>query len=405
VLQRDGIMRNELNVDINDKVKDWLAEVGFDEANGARPLKRALERYIVMPMAESLSRRQALLGRKVTVTTAKNKLALDLGPPPADGDAKRNPLLLLTDKISGARRRLWRVEAGEKAMQRRNERFMLLRAKERSEARKLKKKRGRGKDEFDGEKAARLTRIEMWLEGFQKAIKDTEELEELTVQTLLGGSSGEDPAMLEPLIEDQLRICREQLLVLTGFMVKKPNRAFLVLSGNFKWLLQLTELYYAVAAKLEFNVTSYQRQTWSTQKGGYSDGETRGFQFIRVKSMKAKEEFQETPLNGHFSIGLDIRGPHAASYFHGESGSHWFHQGRKQVVAEVHMVSTRPDDENIVQWHPGSTRIRRVYDHGNKLISDPITGDNKAFTKLKMARVVTQLMELELEMRLEEELK
>lgn len=404
LLKRDGIMRNELNVSINDEVKDWLAEVGFDEANGARPLKRALEQHIVAPLAEALGRRQALLGRKVTVTKAEGKLHLDLGPPPADGDVNRNPLLLLTDTISTARRRLWRVEAGEKAMQRRNERFMLLRAKERSEAKEKRKKRKNSRDVFDGEKAARLTRIETWLENFQQALRDTEELEELTVQTLLGGSSGEDPAVLEPLIEEQVRACREQLLVLTGFMVKQPNRAFLILSGEPEWLTQLYELYLSVAKKLDFTVTAYQRQSWGlnrSQEGGLAAS----IRFVRLKPVSEKTKFERPPNSGRLSIGIDIRGPHASSYFHGENGAHWFHKGKNKMVAEVHCASTRPKDEDTVQWQPSSTRIRRVYDQGNRLIKDEVTGDSKAYTKMKMAKVVTQLMETELEMRLEEELK
>lgn len=404
LLRRDGIMRNELHIDIGDDVKDWLAEVGFDEANGARPLKRALEEHIVAPLAEAMGRRQALLGRTVTVTRNQDNLHLELGRPPADGDAKRNPLLLLTEKISTARRRLWRVDAGEKAMQRRNERFMLLRAKERAEAKLKRKKRPRGNEVFDGEKAARLTRIETWLANFQQAIKDTEELEELTVQTLLGGSSGEDPAVLEPLIDEQVRACREQLLVLTGFMVKHPNRAFLILSGDLEWLKELHQLYIAVAENFQFTVTSYQRQTWNWNRS-QAEGSAGSIQFVRVRKLKEKSKIEIPPNSGRLSIGLDIRGPHAASYFHGENGAHWFQKGKKKLVTEVYCASKKPNDESNVLWLPSSSRVRREYDQGQKLLSDPITGDSKAFTKMKLAKIVSQLIEKELEMRLEEELK
>ena len=37
---------------LTDKAKDFIAEKGFDEKYGARPLKRAIQKYLEDPMAE-----------------------------------------------------------------------------------------------------------------------------------------------------------------------------------------------------------------------------------------------------------------------------------------------------------------------------------------------------------------
>jgi len=44
----------KLTIELSDRAKDWLAQVGYDPAYGARPLKRAIQRYIEDPLAVKL---------------------------------------------------------------------------------------------------------------------------------------------------------------------------------------------------------------------------------------------------------------------------------------------------------------------------------------------------------------
>ena len=39
---------------LSDEAKDFIAEKGFDEKYGARPLKRAIQKYLEDPMAEEI---------------------------------------------------------------------------------------------------------------------------------------------------------------------------------------------------------------------------------------------------------------------------------------------------------------------------------------------------------------
>lgn len=55
VLLRSGITRRKLQVDIDRGVVDVLAQTGYDRRYGARPLKRAVERQILAPLARFLS--------------------------------------------------------------------------------------------------------------------------------------------------------------------------------------------------------------------------------------------------------------------------------------------------------------------------------------------------------------
>jgi ATP-dependent Clp protease ATP-binding subunit ClpC len=55
VLVRGGITRRRLQVDVDRGVMDLLADAGYDPLFGARPLKRAVERLVVGPLARLMS--------------------------------------------------------------------------------------------------------------------------------------------------------------------------------------------------------------------------------------------------------------------------------------------------------------------------------------------------------------
>ena len=43
-----------LEITVSDAVKEYLAEIGYDPSFGARPLRRAIQRYLENPLAEVL---------------------------------------------------------------------------------------------------------------------------------------------------------------------------------------------------------------------------------------------------------------------------------------------------------------------------------------------------------------
>jgi ATP-dependent Clp protease ATP-binding subunit ClpA/protein subunit release factor A/predicted RNase H-like HicB family nuclease len=57
VLLREGLVRRNVLVEIDENVIDLLLEHGFNPTYGARPLKRAVERLIVLPLARFLASR------------------------------------------------------------------------------------------------------------------------------------------------------------------------------------------------------------------------------------------------------------------------------------------------------------------------------------------------------------
>ena len=51
VKKREGIVKKDLKLVFSKKIKEHLAEVGFDEKYGARPLQRAVEREVIIPLS------------------------------------------------------------------------------------------------------------------------------------------------------------------------------------------------------------------------------------------------------------------------------------------------------------------------------------------------------------------
>src|SRR5437016_7158836 len=60
----------ELSLNLSDDAKDLLVEKGWDPAMGARPLRRAIQRYIEDPLADFVLRAELTSGSTVMVEPA-----------------------------------------------------------------------------------------------------------------------------------------------------------------------------------------------------------------------------------------------------------------------------------------------------------------------------------------------
>jgi ATP-dependent Clp protease ATP-binding subunit ClpC len=54
-------------IEVNDKAKDFLVEKGWDAQYGARPLKRAIQRYVEDPLAEEIIKHSLAEGDLILV--------------------------------------------------------------------------------------------------------------------------------------------------------------------------------------------------------------------------------------------------------------------------------------------------------------------------------------------------
>ena len=64
----------EISIELSKTAKDFLAEKGFDPVFGARPLRRAIQRYMEDPLAEELLRGRFSDKSKIKVKKKANQL-------------------------------------------------------------------------------------------------------------------------------------------------------------------------------------------------------------------------------------------------------------------------------------------------------------------------------------------
>jgi len=67
---RESLAERELQLELTDPAKELLVEKGWDPAMGARPLRRAIQRYIEDPLADFVLRAELPPGATVMVERA-----------------------------------------------------------------------------------------------------------------------------------------------------------------------------------------------------------------------------------------------------------------------------------------------------------------------------------------------
>src|SRR4029079_17405463 len=80
-----------LSLNLSDDAKDFLVEKGFDPAMGARPLRRAIQRYIEDPLSDAVLRAEMEPGSTIEVSRA------DVGGP-NDGASEVNIEIIAPSK-------------------------------------------------------------------------------------------------------------------------------------------------------------------------------------------------------------------------------------------------------------------------------------------------------------------
>ncbi|MGP1281862.1 MAG: AAA family ATPase, partial [Parasphingopyxis sp.] len=69
----------KIEIDLTDKAREWLGRVGYDPVYGARPLKRAVQKYLQDPLADAILRGDVADGMTVKVDEGDGALAMTFG--------------------------------------------------------------------------------------------------------------------------------------------------------------------------------------------------------------------------------------------------------------------------------------------------------------------------------------
>lgn len=86
----DRIKAKEIHLVLDDKAKELLIEKGYDPQYGARPMRRAVERYLEDPMAEEILRGSIKAGDTATVSAENGKLTFHVPESQKEEPAEAN---------------------------------------------------------------------------------------------------------------------------------------------------------------------------------------------------------------------------------------------------------------------------------------------------------------------------
>jgi ATP-dependent Clp protease ATP-binding subunit ClpB len=69
----------KIELELTDAARRWLGRVGYDPVYGARPLKRAVQRYLQDPLAEKLLAGEVPDGSTVRIDEGDGALSIAVG--------------------------------------------------------------------------------------------------------------------------------------------------------------------------------------------------------------------------------------------------------------------------------------------------------------------------------------
>jgi ATP-dependent Clp protease ATP-binding subunit ClpB len=67
----------KLEIQLDSKAREWLANAGYDPVYGARPLKRVIQRRLQDPLAQLLLEGKIADGAKIKVSAGKSGLVIN----------------------------------------------------------------------------------------------------------------------------------------------------------------------------------------------------------------------------------------------------------------------------------------------------------------------------------------
>ena len=81
------IKAKDVHIELKQSAKEFLIEKGYDPQYGARPMRRAVERFLEDPLAEELLRGNVKPGDVVQVAAAEEKLSFQVAESQAQSSA------------------------------------------------------------------------------------------------------------------------------------------------------------------------------------------------------------------------------------------------------------------------------------------------------------------------------
>ena len=409
VRQRAGVKLRGIELEVTEDAVRHLADHGFDARYGARPLKRTIERELLVPLAEGLNgyAEDAKLVARAIVEAGKLAVTVRAA---GDGNATgpTSALASAAGNWSGLRRRMQQLARCPAVTGMHNELFALQRLKERLEAMeraKLRSRTERGKQTptfvrvEDNPRLAEMPRLTQVSDALTSLATRVRDGETAAILALAGD--------LQPAPDADRELAKLQddwsglLLSVYSLRYPNPDRAVLAFFGqNLEFVYGLARAYYDLAEAFGAEV-----QIWTCRvkpRAQWKEKEKPEYDRLPLDSEHQKPAAFFEEQRGVAAIAFVIRGPHAYARFAGENGMQAFREEGKviglvsvDVSRESWTNYTLPKDcARIDQLDP--RQARRAYDLGKNIAEDSTLAQEFRWTGRQWARVVREAADAQL---------
>jgi ATP-dependent Clp protease ATP-binding subunit ClpC len=367
VLLRDGITRRNIVVEIDEDVIDLVLEHGYSPVYGARPLKRAIDRQVVVPMARALAERGSQDQNLLRVVVDEGCLTLKNVP---IDDAPKSAVNLVEGLDTGRRQRM---DLGELV-----EGFAALRRKladwaESDLVGQMKREKealsaATFSSEFwdDNEDARDSMRRFYFLDRLTRRLRQLQERAEYLEDFAMLVERERDLHYLSDLARDyeklytnvsyldiELRTARlphrNQAMMLISAMGTQPT---LPERAADEWVRRLSEMYLWWAERKGYDREIYLLSDDPDAPGGQS--------FTHLTAGSFQDVMQRYARYGHVDeIALWFEGSNVFGFLKGERGLHRLagRESNQDNLARV-QVFALPDDTRVHTWLSDYQRIK-----------------------------------------------
>jgi hypothetical protein len=394
IQQRDGVRLRSIEWHAQPELAAHLAERGYDARYGARPLKRVIERELLVPLAEALNQYQAETTLSVDVGVANGSVRIRVKARTDEQErVHTEAIATLADNILTQRRRISRLEHCT-ATERIDDEISMLESLER----RLKKTNFR-----TPQLQARLAKLPKLRECVQAVRKLNERMRDLETEALgmLYSREALDSALISPELAALHSEMQKLMRVVFRMQQEQPDDVVLAFySENGELLREFAKTYYDIGDEIgEVVALDYFLPP--------PTGRSSATKLVR-ETPKKLETFFTTPPEKLIGVMMHLRGDLFFPRFQPEAGLHVMKEKKKDRVCLIEAV--QPPFEayeppaGIERQGAIAARgasVCRTYEREKNAVQDRVLGE-KPWISLGVGRCVIELTEQRLEKMIEE---
>jgi len=388
IARRDGIRLRDVRIRYAADVVEHLASRGYDRQYGARPLKRLIERELLVPLSDGMNMHGERMPLDADVSLGDGTLKITVRGRAEPRSAAPTPAALCLDlahRAQDCRRLMQAVLRSPSWMSIQNELFTLNRAQLRAGRRAKQSGRPLPFDRLLHEQLQRLTEIS----GAVKSLNDRATAIEDRALSAVHRSTGSDAGVLDADINAIGRDIDRLLLEL--YVMRYPDAHCVLVaiwSDHQPSLLRLAEAYLAAASPAG-KITA----AWFSRHSASA---------LRRNHLRRPRELS-LPNEGVLGIAMTIHDQFAQPRYGSEAGTHTFlERGNTRScfveIGDANLAAYVPPEAIVQRRKPQPAPQRRSYNLDQGTAEDAVLGRELRWSGRKFNDVIREALELQLRM-------